>query len=179
MQDSLLDVVVSLGAEDEKIILTGSAFGNRFVLADPERTMPGSAALAAPETITYQQVCSALKKGNWTLEREEDMTGPYAFSGKSWLAFDDEASLKIKAKYALLRNLGGVGLYAADADDADDVCGKGAHSLLRSLHKTVTALERKPRQLVRKECMLLLSLCLLLVLLRLSKTILFNINVQM
>ena len=45
--------------------------------------------------------------------------------------------------------MGGVGLYAVDADDADDVCGKGDHSLVKSLHTTVTALERKPRQLVR------------------------------
>ena len=56
----------------------------------------------------------------------------------------------MQAKYALLRNLAGVGLYAADADDADDVCGSGAgpHGLLRSLHATLTSLERKPRQLL-------------------------------
>jgi len=54
-QDSLLDVVVSLGAEDAKIILTGSAFGNRFILEDEERNMPGAAA-SAPTAITYQQV---------------------------------------------------------------------------------------------------------------------------
>ncbi len=143
-------MIVSLGATDEKLILLGSAFGNKFQLADPERTLPGSSALSAPETITYQQVCSALKKGgNWTLERDEDMTGPYAFDGnKDWIAFDDATSLKIKAKYALLRNLAGVGLYAVDADDVEDVCGKGEHSLLKSLHNTMATLERKPRQLV-------------------------------
>ena len=65
------------------------------------------------------------------MERDDDMTGPYAFSGKSWVAFDDAASLKIKAKYALLRDLAGVGLFAADADDADDACGMGHNSLLR------------------------------------------------
>ncbi len=78
------------------------------------------------------------------------MTGPYAFKRKTWVAFDDDASLKIKCKYALLRNLGGVGLFGVDSDDADDACGKGKHSLLRAMHATVTQLERKPRQLVRR-----------------------------
>ncbi len=78
------------------------------------------------------------------------MTGPYAFKRKTWVAFDDDASLKIKCKYALLRNLGGVGLFGVDSDDADDACGKGKHSLLRAMYATVTQLERKPRQLVRR-----------------------------
>ena len=51
-----------------------------------------------------------MRNGNWTVEREEDMTGPYAFDDvKSWMAFDDATSLIIKTKYAILRNLGGVG----------------------------------------------------------------------
>ena len=41
-------------------------------------------------------MCKSLLKGNWTLEREEDMTGPYAFNEKNWIAFDDDTSLKIK-----------------------------------------------------------------------------------
>jgi hypothetical protein len=54
----------------------------------------------------------------------------------------------LQAKYSLLRNLGGVGLMSADADDVDNVCGKGAHSLLHAMHDTLTTLDRKPRQLV-------------------------------
>ena len=32
------------------------------------------------------------------LEREEDLTGPYAFLANKWLAFDDDTSLKIKVQ---------------------------------------------------------------------------------
>jgi hypothetical protein len=97
-QDSLLDVIISLGATDKKIILTGSAFGNVFTLTDPEKNLPGSSiSNVVPKTITYQQVCKAINKGKWTLEREEDMTGPYTYDDKSWIAFDDDMSLKIKA----------------------------------------------------------------------------------
>lgn len=70
------------------------------------------------------QVCQLLSVGNWTLERDEDLTGPYAFLGNKWIAFDDDTSLKIKAKYVLLRDLAGVGLMSVDADDIDNVCGK-------------------------------------------------------
>ena len=49
-------------------------------------------------TLLFQQVCKNLQKGNWTLEREEDKTGPYAFNNKTWIAFDDDSSLKIKVR---------------------------------------------------------------------------------
>ena len=59
-------------------------------------SLAGSAVSGLPTRMTYGQVCKSLKKGNWTLEREEDKTGPYAFNEKNWIAFDDDTSLKIK-----------------------------------------------------------------------------------
>ena len=94
-------------------------------------------------------MCKTLKNGNWTVEREEDLTGPYGFDDtKYWMAFDDATSLTIKSKYAILRNLGGMALYSIDADDVDNICGQGELSLLRSIFKTMTKLDRKPRQAV-------------------------------
>ncbi|XP_059088414.1 mucin-2-like [Tigriopus californicus] len=146
--DSLLDVIISLGATDSKIILSGSAFGNSFKLLDAEKNMPGSSVAEIPIALTYQQVCKTLKKGNWTVEREEDRTGPYAYDSKHWIAFDDANSLKIKTKYALLRNLAGVALFTIDADDVDNICGKGEFSLVKSIFKTMSELDRRPRQLI-------------------------------
>ena len=57
-QDSLLDIVTSLGADEEKIILAGTAKANRFNLLDVSRNTPGSASVGMASTITYQQVCS-------------------------------------------------------------------------------------------------------------------------
>ncbi len=83
------------------------------------------------------------------MERDEDLTGPYGFGeSKLWMAFDDSMSLRIKTKYALLRNLGGVALDSIEADDVDNVCGNGEQSLLKSIRKTLTQLERKTRQLI-------------------------------
>ena len=92
-------MVIGLGATDSKIILTGTAFGNVFTLMDAEHNMPGaSVSDVVPLPVTYQQVCKAIKNGNWTLEREEDMTGPYTYNGRVWIAFDDDISLKIKVR---------------------------------------------------------------------------------
>ena len=54
----MLDIVTSLGADEEKIILAGTAKANRFNLLDVSRNTPGSASVGMVSTITYQQVCS-------------------------------------------------------------------------------------------------------------------------
>lgn len=146
--DALIDIVVGLGAPLDKLILTMPAFGNSFNLLDMEKNLPGSSVTGLPTMVTYQQVCQLLTQGNWTLERDEDLTGPYAFLGNKWLAFDDDTSLKIKTKYVLLRGLAGVGLMSIDADDVDNVCGKGKQSLLSTVGNVISSLQRKPRQLI-------------------------------
>jgi len=44
----------------------------------------------------FFQMCNLLKSGDWTVERDEDLTAPYAFSKTTWLAFEDEVSVNIK-----------------------------------------------------------------------------------
>merc|ERR1712106_1117025 len=146
--DALIDVVVGLGAPIERIILNTPAFGNSFNLMSEDKNLPGSATTGLPQTVTYQQVCQILTKGDWTLERDEDLTGPYSYLGTKWVAFDDDTSLKIKAKYVLLRDMAGIGLMSIDADDVDNVCGKGKHSLLNTIGSVISNLQRKPRQLI-------------------------------
>lgn len=96
LQDALIDVVTGLGVPLNKIILNTPAFGNSFTLMDASVNLPGSATSGLPKTVTYQQVCRLLSAGNWTLERDEDLTGPYSFLGNKWISFDDDTSLKIK-----------------------------------------------------------------------------------
>lgn len=37
-----------------------------------------------------------MSKDEWTIERDEDLTGPYAFKDKMWIAFEDKISVAIK-----------------------------------------------------------------------------------
>lgn len=39
-----------------------------------------------------------MNKGEWTVERDEDLTAPYAFKDKTWIAFEDKISVSIKVR---------------------------------------------------------------------------------
>lgn len=55
-QDSMIDIITSLGADERKLILTGTALSNKFNLLDQNNNTPGSASTGIPSVITYQQV---------------------------------------------------------------------------------------------------------------------------
>lgn len=42
------------------------------------------------------QLCDLMNQGEWTVERDEDLTAPYAFKNKTWIAFEDKISVGIK-----------------------------------------------------------------------------------
>jgi hypothetical protein len=46
------------------------------------------------------QLCSLFADGGWTIERDDDLTAPYAFKNDSWIAFDDRISVGIKVRSA-------------------------------------------------------------------------------
>lgn len=39
-------------------------------------------------------------------------------------------------------------MFTIDADDVDNMCGKGEFSLVKSIFKTMSELDRRPRQLI-------------------------------
>ena len=39
-----------------------------------------------------------MSEGVWTVERDEDLTAPYAFNHFSWIAFEDDISINIKVQ---------------------------------------------------------------------------------
>ena len=65
-----MDIVTSLGADEEKIILAGTAKANRFNLLDVSRNTPGSASVGMASTITYQQVCSFFFFWQWISQNQ-------------------------------------------------------------------------------------------------------------
>ncbi len=47
-----------------------------------------------------------MKEGNWTVERDDDLTGTYAYSDEGeWIAFDDQLAAQIKVLYLLEHNM--------------------------------------------------------------------------
>ncbi|RXG54074.1 hypothetical protein Avbf_13240, partial [Armadillidium vulgare] len=98
--------------------------------------------------IDNPKVCNYLDNGNWTVERDDDLTAPFAYKNHTWIAFDDAVSLRIKSKYALLRGLAGIGVHTLDDDDSQGSCSQGPYPLLTSIFEIFTQLARTPRKAV-------------------------------
>ncbi|KAK4298653.1 hypothetical protein Pmani_029009 [Petrolisthes manimaculis] len=94
--DSLVDLVAGLGVPLDHMVLGIPTMAALFTLQNTTLTTPRSPALQAPTFIPYPQVCQMVRGENMTVERDEDLTAPYAFSNNTWLAFDDPTSVKIK-----------------------------------------------------------------------------------
>nr|AJO25038.1 chitinase [Nilaparvata lugens] len=122
--DSLVDLITGLGAPHPKLVLSLPGFALRFTLSDPNKNMPLSPVTNKPRRISQAEVCALMSEGKWTLERDEDLTAPYAYSNDTWLAFDDKISASIKGKYILLRDLGGAAIVNLDYIDWSGKCGK-------------------------------------------------------
>ncbi|KAL0278882.1 UNVERIFIED_CONTAM: hypothetical protein PYX00_000564 [Menopon gallinae] len=149
--DSILDFLSGLGVTKSKIILTLPANILKFDLLDPKKTTPRSPRVGEPKSIDQSQLCKLFSKGNWTVERDDDLTAPYAFSARTWLAYEDKVSVNIKAKYILLRELAGGAIYPIDADTGRDPCNDTSSEvgfLTNTLFKNIMSLDRKPRGLV-------------------------------
>lgn len=116
--DSVLDLVASLGVSSDRVVAAIPTFAVQFRLRDVHQNLPGSPIVGDPLRINKEQLCSLLSKGNWTVERDDDLTGTYAYSEEGdWIAFDDEIAAQIKAKYFLLRDVAGVAMMPANMDD--------------------------------------------------------------
>ncbi|XP_063234548.1 uncharacterized protein LOC134537730 [Bacillus rossius redtenbacheri] len=148
--DSMLDLLTGLGVPHDRIIISVPASGVKFTLEDPKKNTPRSPVVAGPEWISQGKLCSLLSEGGWTMERDEDLTAPYAFRNNTWLAFDDHISAGIKGTYALLRDLAGAAIFPLDDDDLGGACASSNKTtsspwLVSSLHDAFTRLARKPR----------------------------------
>ncbi|KAI5698010.1 hypothetical protein M8J75_000427 [Diaphorina citri] len=147
--DSLVDLITGLGIPKDKLVLAFPTHAYQFQLANASLSLPQSPALGAPKLLTQAQLCKLTKQGNWTTERDEDLTAPYTFQNNTWIAFDDEMSASIKSKYIALSNLAGAAIMDIQDQDWSHQCGgeKGqAPALVRTLYDTFTQVIRKPRQ---------------------------------
>ncbi|XP_053972772.1 hornerin-like [Hylaeus volcanicus] len=143
--DSLIDLISGLGAPKRKILVSVPASAYKFSLKDEDDNTPRSSTVERqPVIIDQKQLCDSMSKGEWTIERDEDLTAPYAFKNKTWIAFEDKISIAIKGKYALLRNLPGLAIRDVQ-NDFETKCGK---PLTHEIHHSFTDFKRKSRAAV-------------------------------
>ncbi|XP_063618759.1 uncharacterized protein LOC134791636 [Cydia splendana] len=143
--DSVVDLVVGLGVPASKIVISLPATARQFTLANETLSTPGSPAVDdQPKEIDQAELCRLLQKGRWTLERDQDLSAPYAFKNTTWMSFEDSSSVDVKGKYARVRGLAGLALHKADKD-VETPCGP---TLKASLAKVLNQQSRAPRAAV-------------------------------
>ncbi|XP_045497665.1 uncharacterized protein LOC123695784 [Colias croceus] len=143
--DSVVDLVIGLGVPPSKIVISLPATARQFTLQNETLSTPGSPTLEEqPKEIDQGELCRQLQKGRWTLERDQDLSAPYAFKNSTWISFEDSSSVDVKGKYARVRGLAGLALFAADKD-LDSPCG---NTLRYALNKVLNQQSRAPRAAV-------------------------------
>ncbi|XP_076235089.1 uncharacterized protein LOC143179660 [Calliopsis andreniformis] len=140
--DSLIDLVSGLGVPKRKILVSVPASVHRFTLKDQNDNAPRALTEEMqPVVIDQKQLCDLISKDEWTIERDEDLTAPYAFKNRTWVAFEDKISIAIKGKYVLLRDLPGLAIRDIE-NDLETKCGE---PLTHEIHHSFIQFKRKSR----------------------------------
>ncbi|KAB1258854.1 Chitinase-3-like protein 1 [Camelus dromedarius] len=144
--DYAVSYVLRLGAPADKLVMGIPTFGRTFTLASSKTDVgapisgPGAPGQFTKEEgmFAYYEICEFLHGA--TVQRLLDQQVPYATKGNQWVGYDDQESVKNKAKYLKSRKLAGAMVWALDLDDFQGTfCGQNLHFPLTSAIKDALA----------------------------------------
>ncbi len=132
--DFAVNYWISLGADPNKLTLGMGTYGRAFKKCGSS-TMPGACAAGAasagkythaPGFMAFYEICENIRVNGWVEAFDSFAQVPYAYKGDRWVGYDDVSSIRLKAKYALNKELGGIMFWALDLDDfKGKFCGQG------------------------------------------------------
>jgi len=84
----------------------------------------------------YNEICveKLNREAPWTIIWDEEHKAPYMYRGDSWLSYDNERSVAMKAEFAFDAGLAGVMTWSIDTDDFEGICNGPKFPLLRTLN---------------------------------------------
>nr|XP_012154014.1 PREDICTED: nuclear pore complex protein DDB_G0274915 isoform X2 [Megachile rotundata] len=141
--DYTVNYLMKKGASPEKIILGIPTYGRSYTLFNQDATElgapadgPGVEGDATREKgyLAYYEICENLAESeDWeVIQPNPKAMGPYAFKGDQWVGYDDENIVKLKAKYANEKNLGGIMFWTIDNDDFRGKCHGRPYPLIEA-----------------------------------------------
>lgn len=134
--DSCVTYWLSKGVPSSKLVLGIPTYGTQYTLTTSDYGVNAPASLKS--TIpAYNELCL----NNWTEAFVPSMQVPYAYSGKKWISYENQASLLAKVSYIKSKNLGGAMFWSLDQDDYKKVCPKSATSfpLIRTVYNALVS----------------------------------------
>lgn len=140
-----LKYLLERGAKPEKTMLGVPLYGRAFTLRNPNSNRMGAPAkdtsFQGPYTredgfMGYNEICVEKldKQAPWTVVWDEEHAAPYMFRGDSWMSYDNERSVAMKAEFAYDAGMAGVMTWSIDTDDFEGVCNGPKFPLLRTLN---------------------------------------------
>ncbi|CAL7941012.1 unnamed protein product [Xylocopa violacea] len=148
--DYTINYLLKKGASSEKIILGIPTYGRSYTLYNQDATDLGSPAdgpgVEGDATrekgyLAYYEICESLAKSDeWeVIQPNPDAMGPYAYKDDQWVGYDDENIVRLKAKYANEKNLGGIMFWTIDNDDFRGKCHDRPYPLIEAAKETLLA----------------------------------------
>ncbi|MBN3324876.1 CHIA chitinase, partial [Atractosteus spatula] len=132
----------SNGAPAQKLLVGFPTYGHTFVLANPSNNGVGAPASGPGPAGTYTrqsgfwayyEICTFLKQGA-TQAWDAPQDVPYAYSGNTWVGYDNVKSFQIKIDWLKQNNFGGAMVWSLDLDDfSGTFCGQGKYPLINTL----------------------------------------------
>lgn len=148
--DAAVKLLVNAGVNKNKLIMGIPTYGNAFTLSNPSNNRVGAPASGAG-SLTYYQICSALRSNSLTEVWDDSQKVPYAFRGTQWVGYDNVRSVNEKALYINSNQLGGAMFWAVDDDDYNNVCGGGKYPLISKVYSIVVGGSVSDTQPVSRE----------------------------
>jgi chitinase len=135
---------LAAGVPSSLLNLVIPTIGISFTLCSNASHSPNSIACARgkkglytkyPGVLAYFEICQLVLNNGWTLSTDSVRQAAYAYDPKStqWASFDTKMTAAAKVSFAILKNLGGVGLWDLVFEDVHNVCQQGNFPILTSV----------------------------------------------
>lgn len=108
---------ISKGAPPQKLVMGMPMYGQSFSLEKTSNNGlnaiapgPGQAgeSTRAAGFLAFYEICDRVNRGGWTVVRDpEGRIGPYAYSGRQWVSYDDVEDIRRKTQFVKELGLGG------------------------------------------------------------------------
>nr|XP_031835642.1 mucin-5AC-like [Nomia melanderi] len=146
--DYTINYLMKKGASPDKIILGIPTYGRSYTLFNQDATELGSPAdgpgIEGDATrekgyLAYYEICESLSQSDdWeVIQPNPKAMGPYAYKEDQWVGYDDEDIVKLKAKYANEKSLGGIMFWTIDNDDFRGKCHDRPYPLIEAAKETL------------------------------------------
>ncbi|XP_044316703.1 probable chitinase 10 isoform X2 [Drosophila rhopaloa] len=154
--DYTMKLLLKMGAQKEKLILSIPFYGQSFTLEKSPLKLTGTGIPATgpgeageltkqPGMLAFYEICQRVRESKWwTGQDPSRRSGPFAMLKDQWVGYEDQASVEAKARYAAKNNFAGVAAWTVDLDDFQNRCCSESYPLLKAINRGLGRLNSEP-----------------------------------